>query len=113
VWDEELLFDDRIEAWAGGPVLPEIYRQHKGEFKVSEWTNGDPTKLSKDQEETVDEVLRFYGVQKAQFLSDLTHREDPWKIAREGMADMERGNREITVASMGEYYSGIHEKREE
>lgn len=27
VWTESPLFDDRIEAWANGPVVPSLYRQ--------------------------------------------------------------------------------------
>jgi uncharacterized phage-associated protein len=34
VWDEEPLFEARIEAWANGPVAPEIYELHRGIFKV-------------------------------------------------------------------------------
>ncbi|HSS48337.1 MAG TPA: type II toxin-antitoxin system antitoxin SocA domain-containing protein, partial [Thermoanaerobaculia bacterium] len=30
VWDEEPLFAERVEAWANGPVVPDLYREHKG-----------------------------------------------------------------------------------
>ena len=35
VWDDEPLFPERIEAWINGPVVPELYERHKGEFKVT------------------------------------------------------------------------------
>jgi uncharacterized phage-associated protein len=106
VWDEEPLFPERIEAWANGPVVYELYDRHRGQFKVSEW-NGDPSALNKDQRETVDSVLKFYGIKSSQELSNLTHREEPWKIARKGMGSGERGNSEITLSSMAEYYSSL------
>jgi len=55
-------------------------------------------------------VLKFYGDRTAQWLSDLTHRERPWKEARKGLAPGERGNREITHQAMAGYYSSIKKK---
>jgi uncharacterized phage-associated protein len=106
VWDEEPLFPERIEAWANGPVVYELYDRHRGVFKVSEW-NGDPDALDKEQRKTVDSILKFYGKMSSQELSNLTHREHPWRHARKGMGAGERGNREITLSSMAEYYSGL------
>jgi uncharacterized phage-associated protein len=106
VWDDEPLFPERIEAWANGPVVFELYDRHRGIFRVSAW-NGDPTSLSRKQRETVDSVLKFYGKYSSQELSNLTHQEAPWKNARKGMAAGERGNREITHLAMAEYYSSL------
>jgi uncharacterized phage-associated protein len=30
VWTERELFRERIEAWANGPVIPSLYRLHRG-----------------------------------------------------------------------------------
>jgi uncharacterized phage-associated protein len=106
VWDEAPLFTERIEAWAGGPVVPALYYRHRGQFEIKEW-DGNPDALSQAQRETVDAVWKYYGSKTSQWLSDLTHREDPWIKARTGLAPLERGNREITTASMAEYYSGL------
>src|SRR6185312_11159650 len=75
VWDEAPLFAETIEAWANGPVAPHIYERHRGLFDVTDWPAGDPSKLSPDQQETIDAVLGFYGHKSAQWLSDLTHEE--------------------------------------
>jgi uncharacterized phage-associated protein len=32
VWDERPLFQERIEAWANGPVCPDLYQVHRGAF---------------------------------------------------------------------------------
>jgi uncharacterized phage-associated protein len=34
VWEGEPLFPEQIEAWAGGPVIPELYKFHKGYYKI-------------------------------------------------------------------------------
>ena len=111
VWDEEILFDSPIEAWVNGPVIRELYEAHKGIFKVNQgiFVNGSASNLTPLQKETIDGVLDFYGDKKSQWLSDLTHLEEPWKKAREeaGIKEGERGNAIIKIADMHEYYSGL------
>ena len=107
VWDEKLLFPERIEAWANGPVVPDLYEAHKGVFKLSKLSCGNPSLLDSLETETIDKVLEFYGDKSSQWLSDLTHKEDPWLNAREGLEPGERGNNEITHAAMAEYYGSL------
>jgi uncharacterized phage-associated protein len=107
VWDERALFPEKIEAWANGPVVRDLYDVHRGSFEVSEWPRGDPGRLTREERATVDSVLDFYGGRSAQWLSDLTHREQPWLSARRGVPDGERGNREIPLSAMEEYYGSL------
>jgi uncharacterized phage-associated protein len=107
VWDEKPLFSAHIEAWTYGPVSPALYKEHRGEFKVSEWPKGDPRTLTIKERETVDAVLKFYGKKSSQWLSDLTHIEDPWVNAREGKTPGDRGTNRITHAAMAEYYGSL------
>lgn len=107
VWDDRPLFPERIEAWANGPVVRELYDRHRGQFDVRGWPDGDADALDTEQRETVDAVLDYYGWRNAQVLSDMTHMETPWRAAREGLPDGERGSREISLASMMEYYSSL------
>jgi uncharacterized phage-associated protein len=107
VWDEEPLFDERIEAWANGPVSPDLYFEHQGQFTVSKAPKGDAKALTSDERETVDAILEHYGKKRAHWLSDLTHREDPWRNARRGLPDGVRSNRVISHASMAEFYGNL------
>lgn len=107
VWDEKPLFSEGIEAWANGPVAPDLYQAHKGEFKLSKLSYGNPSVLNLLETETIDKVLEFYGDKSSQWLSDLTHQENPWLDAREGLKPGERGNNEITHAAMAEYYGSL------
>lgn len=107
VWDEKPLFHEHIEAWANGPVVPDLYKHHRKEYQLSSWPRGNPDALSKDERETVDSVLEFYGDKSSQWLSDLTHMEDPWRNARGGIPDGHHGFATISHAAMAEYYGGI------
>lgn len=107
-WTDDELFPEEIEAWANGPVVPSLYRKHRGCFRVQEgFFHGDPSHLSQDQRENIKKVLAFYGPKDPQWLSDLTHLEAPWKDARRGMHSTERGNRIITKQEMQEYYASL------
>lgn len=108
VWDEEPLFEERIEAWINGPVVKALYEIHKGKFKIAAADMpGNPEALNDEQRETVEAVLAYYGDKPSQWLSDLTHLEAPWREARKGMDPRERGDREITWAALAEYYGGL------
>lgn len=102
VWDDDVLFDEPVQAWKNGPVVRELWEANKGKFKISIVEGGDASAVRPAQRETIDKVLEFYGAKNAQWLSDLTHMEDPWKDAF-AIAQ----NAEITPSAMSEYYSTL------
>jgi uncharacterized phage-associated protein len=107
VWDQKPLFNEKIEAWAMGPVVRQLYELHRGEFEVNSINRGDPDNLTPEQKETIDAVLEAYGNRTAQWLSDLTHFEAPWNVARQGRPEGATCTNEITLASINEYYSSL------
>ncbi|EKO3828619.1 DUF4065 domain-containing protein [Vibrio harveyi] len=109
VWDEEELFSEDFEAWANGPVLRSLYHEHRGLFKVNAdtFSQGNKEELTEDQVETIDKVLEFYGDKSAQWLSNLTHKESPWKDARGTLEAMASSSEVITKGSMEEYYAAL------
>lgn len=108
VWEEKTLFDEQIQAWINGPVVPALYELHRGKFLVNSTSITLSKQILTDSEkDSIDTVLSFYGDKSSQWLSDLTHSETPWKSAREGLATDERGNREITIRTMAEYYESL------
>ena len=109
VWDEAPLFQEGIEAWANGPVVRALYARHRQNYFANrtQFEDGNCDALTQDQRETIDAVLHYYGDKSSQWLSDLTHMEDPWMDAREGLEAGERGQNEITHAAMAEYYTGL------
>ncbi|MDE6614560.1 MAG: DUF4065 domain-containing protein [Clostridia bacterium] len=108
VWDDAPLFNEDFQAWANGPVCKELFQRTQGAFSVTaKDEKGDASKLSKTQKKTIDAVLDYYAVHDAQWLSRLTHLEDPWKNARIGLPDDMGCDRIITKESMAMYYGGL------
>lgn len=102
VWDDDAIFPERIQAWKNGPVVRELWEATRGEFRVDNLHGASMEKITPTQAATIDLVLDFYGAKDAQWLSDLTHMEDPWKNAY-----AEARNTDITLAAMSEYYSSL------
>lgn len=109
VWADNALFPERIEAWANGPVTPDLYRLHRKKFHVSadDFAQGDASALTDSERASVDAVLNFYEAMSAHQLSELTHRESPWREARGDAGPGERCTNAITDAAMFEYYDGL------
>ncbi len=101
------IFNEHFEGWRNGPVCPELYRLHQGKEQIHVLSLGDPGALGERSQMTVNAVLSVYGAWTSQALSDLTHREGPWRLARVGLSSEEPGNVIITLDSMREYYGAV------
>lgn len=108
VWDEAPLFNEDFQAWANGPVCPELFYKTQGKYSVNadDETDGD-NDLSCNQQDTIDRVLEYYGSHDAQWLSQLTHMEAPWIQARKGVPSGVGCSNVITKESMALYYGGL------
>ena len=102
VWDDDVLFTAPIEAWDNGPVVRSLWDCTRGQFRIDILPYGNPDSLNATQKETIDLVLDFYGNKDAQWLSDLTHLERPWKYAY-----AQGKNTGIDLGVMSEFYSTL------
>lgn len=102
---DNALFNERIEAWIHGPVIPPVFQEYKS-FRWSPIVIEDVTvQLAQKTQAHVEEVLAQYGRFSSWDLERMTHNEDPWKIARGGLpADISCTNL-ITHDSMKKFYS--------
>ncbi len=108
VWSDSPLFNERIEAWANGPVVPHLYASHRQQFILTPGQfHGDASSLSTDEADSVNKVLSHYGERTSQWLSDLTHMEAPWQDARKGLAPGERSDNQIELGAIVEYYGSL------
>lgn len=101
------LFKEKIEAWAAGPVIRELFEKHKGLRHVNSIEIGNSENLTAEQRACTRWAVEKYGAMDGDTLSHLTHIEQPWKAARRGLPDGTPSRREITMKSIREYYSQI------
>ena len=76
---EKPLFEENIEAWMYGPVVPSIYDKYKAEGSNGLSYEGDVISLTPKEEALFNEVMIVYGEFSAIGLMNLTHSESPWK----------------------------------
>ncbi len=99
----ECLFPDDIQAWANGPVCWPLFRRHQGVFSVETW-DGNPCAVGDFEDAIITLVVNKYGPLASAQLSDLSHREAPWRQARGALPDGAYSEAVITPASMRDYY---------
>jgi uncharacterized phage-associated protein len=102
---DEALFDERIEAWPRGPVVPPVY----GSFKHRQWNpivdDVNKPHLPPEVEAHLKEVMDVYGVHGAYYLEKLSHQERPWLDARGDLGPTDSCNNVITPEAMKEFFS--------
>jgi len=111
VWDGKPLFKEHMEAWAHGPVNPDLYFKYK-EYGWKSIAPVDNVKLdifTKEQLETMDAVWDGYGDYDGKYLEKLTHQEDPWIEARDNCSPGEYCNNPISIETMKDFYTKMYE----
>ncbi|MFC1611402.1 Panacea domain-containing protein [Myxococcota bacterium] len=98
------LFREDIQAWAYGPVVRELFLQHRGKFVVAD-VEGQPERIVGEELCLLQGVLGAYGGLDGYKLSERTHKEEPWRTAREGLGEGEKSSRVISHAAMRAFYS--------
>jgi uncharacterized phage-associated protein len=99
------LFNERIEAWIHGPVIPPVFQEYKS-FRWSPIVIEDVSiQFAQKAQAHVEEVLAQYGRFSSWDLERMTHNEDPWKIARGGLPPDISCTNLITHDSMKKFYS--------
>ena len=110
------LFNNDCEAWVHGPVYAEIYDMFSN-FRYDpiddprfELLKGKSVNLDEKEREVVDLVVNTFGIYGGKTLERITHKEKPWKDAREGYSENEPSNEEISKESIKEYFVSVREK---
>lgn len=91
----EILFNERIEGWKHGPVIPELRYFFENDY--SPISRDEIVTLSDHEKYIIDNVIDQFAKYETWTLRDLTHEEYCWKKSREGLNDQESGNTRITI----------------
>ena len=105
------LFNDKMEAWLHGPVVPSVYKWAKNltDEKLQDEAMNDEQinalNLHPQQTKLISEVLNIYNKYSAYGLRDKTHTEMPWLSVYE-----KDKNNEITTDSLKNFFAPLVEK---
>ena len=67
-------------------------------------------KITSDVKDFLDTIWKLYGNYDADYLELLTHQEDPWILAREGLPSGITSKRIIDTNLMKDFYSKLLER---
>lgn len=83
------LFDESIEAWQYGPVVPQVYNHYKSHGSLGITCNtSNVISLEPKEEALFNEVYRVYSAYSATGLMNMTHKESPWKTTPVGSGNV-------------------------
>lgn len=108
--NDEMLFNDRIEAWKHGPVVPEVYRRFSNYiFNEISKTEINKANIIKVKEEELDVFLNgvwsIYGSYNGKQLERMSHMESPWQRTRGELPAYVSSNKEISPQVIKGFFS--------
>jgi len=101
------LFDDEIQAWVHGAVVPSVYHVFKDwAWKPIEKAHKEP-ELPPKVKKHLDEVMDVYGNLSAYQLERLNHKEKPWIVARGDIPNDKLSTAKISNRVMKAFYRAM------
>ena len=106
------LFNEDIQAWAHGPVVPSQYKRFANiqRYEIIDIRNIilSTIVLPTDSRELLEEVMDIYAEHTAYYLEQLTHKERPWAETRGDLPDYMASDKVISLDLMYEYYNTVN-----
>lgn len=101
---ENPLFEEEFEAWVRGPVIPALYREYQHFSWKPILKEVQEPKFSPELQDFLNDLIEVYFFRDALELEMMTHREEPWIKARNGLPMSEPSNAIISKQSMKDFY---------
>lgn len=114
LYNEPLFLDD-CQAWARGPVYPDIYSKYKDfgynpiEKNLPE-EGTDFSELTTKEISVLDAIVDIFGMYSGTVLSKITHNEQPWIEARGALLPSDRSVTVINRDTINSYFKHVVEK---
>jgi uncharacterized phage-associated protein len=111
----ENLFSDDCQAWAYGPVYPDVYYKFKDyrydpiDRPPEEFENIEGL-LSVREINFLDSIIAAFGDYSGTVLRDMTHNEIPWIQTRGSLAPTDRSTTVIDRALINQYFDEVVNK---
>ncbi|MFH1620548.1 MAG: type II toxin-antitoxin system antitoxin SocA domain-containing protein [Patescibacteria group bacterium] len=101
---DQPLFNDKIEAWKFGPVIPVVYHALKEFENAPVKITSATQEISPEVASLLENVWSVYGKFSAHELVNITHNHLPWKEVYLSGGK----NNEITAESIKKYYADYY-----
>lgn len=108
------IFMEDCEAWVHGPVYRKVYDLFK-DFKYNPIEDdrfvllkGKSDELSAEEKQVIDLVVNTFGMYGGKTLEKITHKEAPWKGAREGLLQNTSSREEVPKDAIRTYFDGVN-----
>ncbi|MBR8828413.1 MAG: DUF4065 domain-containing protein [Gomphosphaeria aponina SAG 52.96 = DSM 107014] len=110
---DQPLFPEDFQAWASGPVQPELYEC----YKKNKWNpiSEDVGEIDLPQQikDHLKEIIEVYGKYESYYLERMTQEELPWLKARGGIPIDEESTAVISKQAMQAFYKTLLDDAEE
>lgn len=100
------LFSEKIQAWAHGPVVPEVYVDYRkyGFSDIEKQFIMGKSKLTKNQIDLVKDVWEIFKSYDGKELEQLSHSEEPWIKSRGNLSEFASSNEIIDEKVIKNYF---------
>jgi len=103
------IFNNKFEAWANGPVCRDLWNIHKGHFSINKGMIPShllsKKKIPLSYKNYINLAIEKYGNMTGTKLSELTHKEKPWRDSIGDVNSTNNSNRIITHKAIIDFYS--------
>lgn len=99
------LFEADFEAWRNGPVSPELFALHKGQFLIYDGDLTSHDTLKGEECTIIDMVCQSLSPLSGNTLSSKVCSEEPWKTARHNLNPDATCHTIISKTLMKNYYT--------
>ncbi|HAT1504288.1 Panacea domain-containing protein [Corynebacterium striatum] len=107
-WFGRPMVAEEFQAWTDGPVEPNLHaenRYHRSAPMSPALPSAEVSKLSAEDRAIIDAVLEYYGNFSKSELIALTHAEQPWLEARQGLPDWAPSRNPLSQSTMRRFYA--------
>lgn len=113
-WIGTPLFQEKILAWKMGPVVRELFSEHRGMVYIDEWTAGgaDSSKVTGNSARAIDNVIEAYKHYSGFDMGEESHRHTPWVDHYLNVRDNQRGRQEMPVPEIKAQFDGLRKAME-
>lgn len=111
-FNNKFLFEEDCQAWAHGPVYPEVYFKYK-HFKfdpIESKIEVSDTIFTSSELIIIENVIKHFCCYSGKVLEKFTHSEYPWLQTRGNIPELKSSTEIIKKEYIGKYFKDVKEK---